>query len=1405
VVVAVAREASSAQLKSLQSGTAALSGISASVIFPLSPPVDPTKAFLVFGVSENTDNPMDGQVSGQINPAGDSITFQTVPGSAPSIDITYYVAEFSSGVSVQRGNIDISTDTGLNNVALTAVSLANSFPLISYRAAGVNFDCNDFVRAKITTPTNLELTNVPGCGIAPSVVEWQVVQYQDATVQTGDVPFAAADLSQTVPLASPGVDPAKSWLIYSYESQSTADIGQCLVRGLVTGSGATLTFDRNNSGVALNLTWYLVTFADATVVQSGSQPFLIGETQTTATLPTPAPPATSIAVGGGEYERGGRSPYSADDNPGVGWFGFDLASSTNLQITRGAGGLATADVGWFVLSFEPPTAVQLMSFSASGSEGAVDLAWQTGSELDNLGFHLHRSLSPEGPWTRITSSLIPGLGHSPLGASYSWRDSGLVDGTRYFYRLEDVDTSSVSTFHGPVSAVPSATAPPPSGGGGGGSGPDGPRAGPGSDPSPGASPGSPSSCPAWVLAASGSSASPSSATCQAFGEPSATSLRVLSHSRSGAVVELATGGFVALREADGSVRVFIPGFDSPTDPSSPALPLRRALIDALVGRGVRLGAVDASSLRSYAGLRPSAVGAARVAFSPDGTVRPSRRRASLGPAALGYVPRDVVRLAGLAFQGEDKQAVLEISPVRFDAARGRLVLARRVKARLFFAGTEPTETGAGSLGRRSPPMKRPVDVLAQLHTAAPGLYAVSFEALFPGRQRGIGASFLRLQRQGTAVPFHVEPASPVFGPGSVLYFYTDAVASSADFSSEIAFELVRSTEGQTMDVVVAAPATATASSASLATASLETNRIYQPGLLDAPDPWLWETVWGGLSTTESFSLSGVDSLSSHRVRLVVSFQGGSDVAGVVDHHLRVFVNGAAVGDTRFDGERAQVFEATLPVSLLREGSNDLTVENVGDAGVYSLVFLDKFSLVYPQTSSLRGGRLVGRWMQTGTAELSGVSSRPVGLDITPVGTVKRSLGFAAAGATSQSASNTSSGKWLTGLRATASTVRFFVQAGHLYLVASTDGLLAPRISIPAPSSLRASESQADLLVIAPEAFLPSAQPLLEKRRDEGLSARGVSLEEIASAFGHGQPSPQAIHDFLVFAFHSWARPSPRYVLLLGDSSFDPRRFLTTSSPAPLPALWTRTSYLWTVSDPLLAAVNGDDPLPDLAIGRLPAASPEEAEMMVAKVLDWEDSGQDLEGKAVLVADNPDSGGDFEADALDIARTCLAGRDVRQIFLSQLGSETRAAILDSFDSGASLMSYVGHGGSAVWASENILNSWDADSLLAQPRQPVMITMNCLNGYFVAPNFDALSEAFLKAEGRGAIAAFSPSGLSLDAPAHTYHRALVAELTSGRHRRLGDALLAAQKTYARAGVMPELLSIYHLLGDPTMKIR
>jgi hypothetical protein len=55
------------------------------------------------------------------------------------------------------------------------------------------------------------------------------------------------------------------------------------------------------------------------------------------------------------------------------------------------------------------------------------------------------------------------------------------------------------------------------------------------------------------------------------------------------------------------------------------------------------------------------------------------------------------------------------------------------------------------------------------------------------------------------------------------------------------------------------------------------------------------------------------------------------------------------------------------------------------------------------------------------------------------------------------------------------------------------------------------------------------------------------------------------------------------------------------------------------------------------------------------------------------------------------------------------------------------------------------------------------------------------------------------------AHLFHKALLQEILSGRHERLGDPILAAQDAYSRSGAFPELLSIYHLFGDLALRIQ
>ena len=1013
--------------------------------------------------------------------------------------------------------------------------------------------------------------------------------------------------------------------------------------------------------------------------------------------------------------------------------------------------------------FDATTAVELSSFEAAALDGAVELSWETGSELNNLGFQLYRSSTEEGSYERITDTVIPGLGSSPEGAKYAYRDSGLTNGVTYFYQLEDIETTGRTELHGPVSATPQAGA---------------------------------SSSGGVSRDGSSDSGSNGDISLITYGDPSANTLRVLKRSRRHVVLELLTEGFYAEPQDDGTVRITIPDFAELAEAGSPLVPVRRSWVEAIAGRKVKLVSVAARGVEAFTSLRPSDADMPEIVATRDGTVRAARRRSrrsvrrreSAAFQGGGLYPSEAARVVSVGFQGEVKKALVELAPLRWDGTRGQLLLARRLVVRLSFRARDPAEHSTdGVRGRRygRPRSHDSGPVVARLLTTERGLHAVRYEEVLRSR-RGVRARALRLSRQGETLAFHLEPSSRRFKPGSTLYFMSEG-ASANPYGSEAVYELEVGHSGEagaSMPEISAAPS-GEPTRFYWHRAEWEVNRYYQAALLEAPDLWLWDLLFAPVVKSYPIEVSALVP-NSEASKLSVWLQGVSDFQANPDHHVRVYVNGSLVEELSWNGKQAQHVDVELAPGLLREGDNVLELENVGDTeAAYSMVMLDRYAVEYPRVALAGDGRLRGRWSESGTAELSGLVAGAHVLDMSGA-----------------------QASWLLDTELGADgMLRFRAESGRSYLAVSPEAVYHPAVTKPRASHLKNVRNRADYLVIGPEAFLRAAIPLLELRQRQGLKVKAVSIEEVYSEFGFGESAPEAVKDFLSYAYHNWRQPSPRYVLLLGDATFDFKDHLQTGVTNQVPPRMVKTSYLWTASDPSYAAVNGEDILPDFSIGRLPAATVEQVQAMVEKILAYETGEAGLDRSAVvLVADNPDRAGNFEADADELAATVLASKNPEKIYLSQLGTAaTRNAIVQSFDAGASLVSYLGHGGIHLWADENFFNASNVASLAPQPQQPLLLTMNCLNGYFHFPYFNSLAEELVHAKDKGAIAAFSPSGLSLNGPANLYHKALLQELFNGRHGRLGDAVLAAQVAYAGTGAFPELLTIYHLLGDPALTLR
>jgi hypothetical protein len=669
--------------------------------------------------------------------------------------------------------------------------------------------------------------------------------------------------------------------------------------------------------------------------------------------------------------------------------------------------------------------------------------------------------------------------------------------------------------------------------------------------------------------------------------------------------------------------------------------------------------------------------------------------------------------------------------------------------------------------------------VARLSAVKRGLYGVRLEDIF-GTHRDLPEK-IRLSRQGVEIPYHLEPKASGFETGPTLYFLSEGAAINP-YGREAVYELEVGVAGRVMDVGEVQPK-GPAVTYYWRRLVREENRLYQAGLLNAPDIWLWDLLFAPATKTYPFQVSRLAEVALEP-RLMVRLQGGSDLPASPDHHVRIFLNEAFVHEVSWEGKTPRELEMTLPEGVLQEGDNLLTLENVGDTeAAHSMVMLDRFEVLYPSFVEPENGIVEGHFSRSGTAAVRGFDSMPFLLD------------------------TTDAPRWLKGLELSDGGIwNWSVESDRRYFAAHTEGLLHPKIEGADIGRLTDESRQADYLVIGPRSFLVEAEPLIAHRRRRGLRVVPVDIELIYDEFGFGESTPDAVQRFLTYTYHHWKMPHPRYVLLLGDATYDYKDYLKTGVVNQVPSYPLKTTFLWTVSDPAFAFVNGDDALPDMAIGRLPGSSIESLRDMVTKIVDYETGDTRPDGSVVLIADNADRAGNFPADAEKLANEILTGKKLQKIYLDDMDrGSVSTAIIDAFDRGVFVMSYLGHGGIGLWASENIFNTGQVESLSPQSHQPLVFTMNCLNGYFHFPYFDALGEKLLEVGDKGAIATFSPSGLSLNRPAQIYQREILREIFHGGHTRLGDAVLAAQGNYAEAGVFPELLSIFHLFGDPALELR
>lgn len=703
----------------------------------------------------------------------------------------------------------------------------------------------------------------------------------------------------------------------------------------------------------------------------------------------------------------------------------------------------------------------------------------------------------------------------------------------------------------------------------------------------------------------------------------------------------------------------------------------------------------------------------------------------------------------------------------------------------------------------------------------------------------------------------------VFEPTEQLLFYA-TVDSDIYSDTDVVWMTVGEENGPTIAAVDATPSGATTEASLLAKVHAEEDFIFMRDVPDTGTPiyprWYWTELNSLFSPTRTVDFVVPNPVASgYSAQFTIRLVGFTEVvAANPDHRVQVKLNGQALGTVTWDGKVAVVEQFEFSPGILRNGLNQLTLEAPGGLpGVgWEEEYLDWFEIGYRQRPNAVSDRLVfqtagsgWREFQIGAFEGQNIVAYDVSDPATPWRLANIQIGSGSAEGdptpvipvlpTDQSrrtfmplAGNPAS------TAATQYRARFglTVTGPRSLLVTTLESVahIAP-LRRDTGSAWRATTNQADYLLITHRDFTAAAQTLANHRRSQGLSVAVVDIQDVYDEFGTGQLDPRAIRTFVDYAYHHWQSPAPAYVLLLGDGHYDYRMVTgLTMTPNYIPPYYTCADpYVCEVAvDNEFVTVNGNDRLPDLAIGRIPANTLQSAMVMVNKIVGYETAPPSGSWRQTLtfVSDNyrsssgnPDPAGNFEVLTEGVIATVPASYTTGRIYYDPYPNDdggepyryrtaqaTTPAIINAINTGTLFLNYIGHASTNTWAHEAILQATDRNrndvlQMLNGPRLPVVLDMACLSGNFAEPQYTGIEAKMLEWPQGGSIAGWGATGFGVATGHDWLHRGFYRAIFISGVRTVGLAAVAGKQFLWNNGPhYDDLLDTFGLLGDPATRI-
>ncbi len=538
------------------------------------------------------------------------------------------------------------------------------------------------------------------------------------------------------------------------------------------------------------------------------------------------------------------------------------------------------------------------------------------------------------------------------------------------------------------------------------------------------------------------------------------------------------------------------------------------------------------------------------------------------------------------------------------------------------------------------------------------------------------------------------------------------------------------------------------------------------------------TVIASTGGTITFNLSGID-FTSPAASIDLSVLGVT----LINHGTKVFLNNTEIGTLNGSNFDLTTGRLTFSTTLLIEGANQLRMVSLnsvpGGAGDASL--FDSMKVNYARRYLASQNRLAFHVPNYKTSYAENFSSPNVRVfDV----------------------SDSDAPVLINGLTVEPSNGGFRVslpsnRARVLFAVEDSGLLTAASISSNNPSTLSTAAHDAELIVISHKDILTQANAWAEYRRARGMTVEVVNIEDVFDEFNYGATCADCVRDFLSYAKDNW-RTAPKYVLLIGDATYDPKNYLGSGGNL-VPTRLVDTVYSEVGSDDTMADFNNDG-LAELAIGRIPARNAATVTLALSKVTAFEQTVAQAPSRGAIFASDLPEGYDFEGLSNRLCAQLPTTFDCVKINRAQ--PTAPADLLTAMNGGRFLVNYSGHGSAGVWATAAFFGNSQAAQLTNTNNLSMFTMLTCLNGYFIHPNNDSLAEVLLKNPNGGAVAAWASSGLTTPDIQEIMGTRFYNQVGTGPITRLGD-LVKDAKTTINFGRDVRLSWV--LLGDPTLKMK